>query len=198
MKFWTVQTKSVLDTIKKEGIYLPDINKSNFVIEQPTLADLYLLITNSFNNVNNTDYYGVVFAFMKLKNNDVYQFLDYYAFLDGIYNNQDKIAALWKKFNDGEHVLLEVDMAAEFNPIIIEINNFQYLMPPTIDFLPPYMPGDRDIIIDWIKNGTFGKGYFPNSLAQAHLPYIKKDEITDVYDFPSLEEINGMYSAYKK
>ena len=74
MKFWTVQHRSVLEAVENDGIYLPDLTKSNFVLERPELAGLYSLIVNSLNDINIMYCSGVVFTFMEMRNNDVYEF----------------------------------------------------------------------------------------------------------------------------
>ncbi len=194
IKFWTVQRKDTVRTVLENGVFYPEIDKSNFTKEQQDLSELYKFVLDCFNANNKTEYNGLVFTFMKMINDDIYEFRDYKDFLTGIYINKEKILSLWNTFNKEDYVILELEIENPYNPELIEINNFQYLMPPFVEFLPPYQPGDARTIINWLINGTIGKGYFPNSLVQAHLPYIKKEDIKGIYEFATIEELEKAFN----
>ena len=189
LKFWTVQRKSVVEKVLNEGVFIPDFMQSPLVKENPDLYVLYNFILKCFNKNNGTDATGLVFTFMKMINHDIYFFKDILDFETGIVLNKDKIFALWNNFNKEDYVILELEITNPYNPILIEINNFQYLMPPFMEFMPPYKPGDDRIIMSWLVNGTIGQGYWPDSLAQAHLPYIRKEDIKGIYEFKTFKEL---------
>lgn len=65
MKFWTIQTKNVIDIIQEKGIYQPDFNCSRYLNANKKLNDLYSVILQSFNNINRKDLPGIIYAFMK-------------------------------------------------------------------------------------------------------------------------------------
>lgn len=41
MKFWTVQTKDVIEIIQEKGVYQPDFNNSRYLHINKNLSDLY-------------------------------------------------------------------------------------------------------------------------------------------------------------
>ena len=45
MKYWTVQTKEVLDIINRDGVYNPKNTESRYVKENPSLLPLYNFFT---------------------------------------------------------------------------------------------------------------------------------------------------------
>ena len=186
IKFWTVQKKSVMDEVEEKGIFYPDFSKSTFVSENKGLADLYQFLLTNYNRVNACDYNGLIFSFMRMHGDEVTFFNNYDSFKAGIIENREKIESMWKKFIEMDAVVVEIEMETHFNPFLIDINNWQFLMPPVIA-LPPYQSGDFNTIVDWLRNGTFGRGYYDPTLMQAHIPYIKKDDVVAVYPMFSLD-----------
>ncbi len=65
MKFWTIQSKEVMDIIESENAYYPDFSKSRYVLNDKPMNSLYSFVLNSFNSVNHESYKGVVFTFVK-------------------------------------------------------------------------------------------------------------------------------------
>lgn len=47
MKFWSVQTKNVMEIIQEEGRYQPDFQKSNYLKKLPHMEELYHFILKS-------------------------------------------------------------------------------------------------------------------------------------------------------
>lgn len=180
MKFWTVQKTTVVDTVNKSGIFSPDFSKSDYVAMKPKLKNLYNVILLSFNKVNNVMLPGLIFSFMASDNKKIYPISDIHSFNDLINEKKPVIEDLWENLCSNDTVILELDYSKEFNPIYIDVNDFQFLMPP-ITIIPPYTDNDIQYLLEDINNGIIRPSVFPSGLIQAHLPYIKSENITNIY-----------------
>ena len=180
MKFWTVQKITVADTVNKFGVFSPDFSKSDYVAMNPELKSLYDVILSSFNKVNNVMFAGLIFSFMTSDNKKIYSIPDIYSFYDLINEKKPVIKSLWENLCSNDTVILELDYSKEFNPIYIDVNDFQFLMPP-ITIIPPYTDNDIQYLLEDINNGIIRPSVFPSGLIQAHLPYIKSENITNIY-----------------
>lgn len=192
-KFWTVQNKSVLNTIIEKGKYYPDFNKSEYLKafnkattdkSEITMEDLYGYFLESFRNVNNVDIHGLVFAFCGItREHTIGSIGNFDEFEQIINNSRDSIKSLWSHYNAEEHCILELDFDKEFlNPLFIHINDFQYLMPPVFENLPPYTSDSYGELLRAISQGKMHT-IFPTGLVQAHLPYIDKSNLVNAYEF---------------
>ena len=81
---------------------------------------------------------------------------------------------------------MELNYTESFNPIFIDINDFQFLMPP-IMLLPPYTKESLLRIQRNIIQGQITVSEFPSNVIQAHLPYIKKENIVNAYQMFDVE-----------
>ena len=81
---------------------------------------------------------------------------------------------------------MELNYEERFNPIFIDINDFQFLMPP-IMLLPPYTKNSILRIRQDIVYGQTSVSEFPSNVMQAHLPYIEKENIVNVYPIFEIE-----------
>lgn len=179
-KFWTVQDKKVLDAVNNNGYYKADISKSIFVNKNPELKELYTIIVNSFNKINGLSLNGVIFAFAFSDDTNIYCFNNYDAFSSYIKLKKDVIRGLWNTFCNDRYVVLELEYKKDFNPIFIDINDFQLLIPPLM-VLPPYTKASFDRILNNISVGEITLNEFPSYLIQVHLPTIEKENIINVY-----------------
>lgn len=181
VKMWTIQKKSIIDEVMKTGIYEPDFKKSDYVAENEELEKLYSFLLACYNGVNGTDCNGLIFTFMKMIDDTVHFFKDYDDFKGFICQNSGMIQSYWEKEAQKDNVIVELEIESNLNPLLIDINNWQLLMPP-IMVLPPYTEDDVEMITDWLRNGTFGRGYYNPAIMQAHIPCIKKENIIGIYD----------------
>lgn len=186
MKFWTIQSKKVMDIIESEGAYYPDFAKSRYILNDKHMNSLYSFVLDSFNSVNHESYKGLVFSFVKLYNHNVVTFSDYNEFTSFIKKKKDIVGHMWSCFSKSSKIL-EIDLIDNFNPLYIDFNDYQIIMP--IDPMIEKIFGNpgveyKDILMSNMKNGVFQMT--PNyacGLIQAHLPYIKKENIFNVYPF---------------
>lgn len=137
MKFWTVQSKEIVDIIKTMGVFQPDFGKINGM----QMKELYPMILESFNRINGMKLPGVIFAFLESDNKKIYQIEDIEAFRKFIQSKKDAIIYLWNERYKKDCVIIELNYEERFNPIAIDINDFQLLMPP-IKVLWPYTEQD--------------------------------------------------------
>ncbi|MFD1464854.1 hypothetical protein ACFQ4L_01940 [Lapidilactobacillus mulanensis] len=198
MKFWTVQPAQVLNEIVNDGVYYPDFRRSTYLSAIPALADIYELFLNSFNLINNISPdekmgQGLIFAFSQTAFDNrigkLVQINDINDFHEVIVSKKAAIQSLWGELgqNLDQKLILEVELDQEFlNPLLIDINDFQFLMPP-ISFPAPYQEADVNRITTAIRTGDFPRPIFPSGLMQAHLPYLKKADVVNAYHMFALE-----------
>lgn len=196
MQYWTVQNKLALDTLQQGNTYYPDFSQSDYLRDIPDLNDLYSIFLRAFNNVNfiNPDDQrgkGLIFSFYGY-DDQAQDLIGPGQILDYVYQHRDAIAALWKTLSKNpDNRLLQVEFDSEFfNPLLLDINDFQILMPPLAP-LPPYTAEDFSRIVDSISQGVIPKAILPSHVYQAHLPYLKPENVLNVYDnfaIPELED----------
>lgn len=187
MKYWTIQKKSVLNKIEKEGVYYPEFSKSDYIKENKNLAEIFNLVLGSFNSINHSNQSGLIFAFLYSDNKDIFHFNSIDSFKILIQSKKDVVVYFWNKFKNDDSVILELEYQESFNPIFIDVNDFQFLMPP-VDLHPllPYTNLDIDKLYESINKGVFISSKYPSYLIQAHLPYIKKENIVGIHSMFSL------------
>ena len=66
------------------------------------------------------------------------------------------------------------------NPLLIDLNDFQFLMPP-IQYFPPYTEKSVDRICTALEKGQIRQSEFPSYVIQAHIPYIAPRDLVNVY-----------------
>ena len=96
------------------------------------------------------------------------------------------IGSFWKNLDQNNSIIMELNYEERFNPIFIDINDFQFLMPP-IMLLPPYTKNSILRIQQDIVYGQTSVSEFPSNVMQAHLPYIEKENIVNVYPIFEIE-----------
>lgn len=185
MKFWTIQNKGVIEIIQKEEIYQPDFGRSRYLRLNKNLNDLYRVILQSFNRINEKELPGIVYAFAKSDSNRIYSIETIEEFEEFIKNKQAVIDGFWKQLDKDNSVIIELDYEKNFNPIFIDINDFQFLMPP-IMLLPPYTEESISRILNDINQGQITVSEFQSNVIQAHLPYIEKRNVVNTYPVFSL------------
>jgi hypothetical protein len=186
MRFWTVQKKEVINEVYKNGFFQPDFNLSDSIEKNPELSNLYNLVLNSFNNINGTNLPGLIFTFVKAnKDSEHFEYMEnideFYKFIQ---KSRPSIQSLWNTLCKQDVVIVELEYSEKINPIYIDINDFQFLMPPIMLF-PPYTQQSINNITDDIANGIIRRSDFPSYVIQAHLPCISKENIVNIYEmFP--------------
>lgn len=190
MYYWTVQSKKVLEIIDRDGIYKPDIEKSTYLEKfKPTLKTEFDMYTNNLSlyqfmkdcafTINNYPLKGLIYCFCKVENNYISDFKSQNDFYSYLVNKKEVIKSLWDNLSNSNSVLLQLEFNEKFwNPLFIDINDYQYLMPPVIT-MPPYQEDDFDKIKINLLQGVC-KPIFNSGIIQAHLPYITKGMIKNI------------------
>lgn len=186
MKFWTIQTKNVEKIICDKGIYQPMFSDSRYLKINDNLNSLYSILLHAFNKVNGTDLPGVVYAFAKKNEGKICSIETIEDFKEFIKNNQNVLDGFWKMLDKDNSVIIELNYEDDFNPIYIDINDFQFLMPPVLR-LPPYTEKSISRILNDIENGKITESEFPSNVIQAHLPNIKKSNVVNIYQIFDLD-----------
>ena len=194
MKYWTIQGRNVVETLQTDGGYFPSFEKSTYVAANPKLAQLYSYLLNSYNSLNYgiTSYMfqGLVFCFAEWFNQKpgcIVQFDDYQQFANAMTEYEQKlvIKALLNFYRQSENYILEIDLDPFYlNPLPVEINNFQAIMPP-MTAAGPYDEEKLRRICKSIEFGVFEQPAFPSerALVQMHLPYINAEWVSRFYPF---------------
>ena len=191
IKLWTVQKKSVVSEITKNGIYRPDINlsiKANPRIN-PGVHEIYEYLLNCFNEVNRTNHAGLVFAFAQLDDNgDVVTIANKDDFFGFILRNIYHLIPIWKNYEE-DCVVLEIAKELDFNPIPIDYNDYNAIIPPVFTApLSEYTQEDIDKIRYHVATGDYVRSISPSEICQIHIPYIKQDELVNIYPIDFLDK----------
>lgn len=148
------------------------------------LSNLYSIILDSFNQINKKDLPGVIFAFAKNDNNRICSIKEFKEFIK---SKHEVIEGFWKQLDKDNSMIIELNYEDNFNAIFIDMNDFQFLMPP-IMFLPPYTSESINRILKDIEKGQICVSEFPSYVIQAHLPYIEKRNVIIIYPMFELNE----------
>lgn len=180
MKIWTIQSKEVIKTIMEKKEFHANISQSRFVECDPRLLDLYYFMLNSFNMHNNTKEDGLIFGFAQYKNNQICEIPNFPAFKKFLEEKYDYLYGLIQTLIQRNCEIVELEVKEQFNPIYIDINDFQFLM-PEIQHGSNFTPQDHMKLLLNIEQGHFNASSEPSGVIQVHLPFIKKDQICDIY-----------------
>lgn len=152
--------------------YLCNYNKEY----QLELKNLYSNILDSFNDINNTKLEGIIFGFSKIDTNtNEVEFINNIEEFKNFLNDKQNVIGTYLNslYPKDNFVIIELEYDEKFNPIYIDYNDFQFLMPP-IYMIYPFNKKSIDRIYSSIKSGELTKLDFPSNIIQSHLPYIKK------------------------
>ena len=185
MKFWTVQKRSIVEHIMENGIYQPIFELSDYQAGDD-LQELYGLFLQFFNQVNHSDLPGLIFAFLQSDGQQIFSIKDIQSFYNFIQKSKPAIMSLWNNLAKKDVVILELEYEQSFNPICIDINDFQLLMPPLM-VLPPYTDEYIVNLLRELKQGVISRSVFPSGVIQAHLPNIQAENIVNVYEMFDFE-----------
>ena len=191
MKFWTIQPWNVVEIVMQEGIYLPDFDKSAYLrrfIEagNTDMVGLYRAVLEGYAARNGVALRGVVFGFITMDDNGFIHPIASKAEFDAFMQRKASAVGSLLKTLKGQPdaMLLELEYPDRlFNPPLIDINDFQALMPPLIA-LPPY---DTDELVRLMRDFRAGKNtmpVMPSGVIQAHLPYIDRNSLIGIYPIP--------------
>lgn len=186
MRFWTIQSVDVLEILRQNGMYQPDFRSSRFLMKDPSLAGLYDYVLQCYNQANDSRLPGVVFAFAKSDNRTIQAFEGAGDFYRYMCDHRHVIKGFWNQLNPKNNVVMELEYTEDFNPLLIDINDFQLLMPPMV-VLPPYTYHSIQRITTDLEKGQITLSEFPSGVIQVHLPYIRKENICNLYNFFELE-----------
>lgn len=190
MKFWTIQTDDVIDIIKKNNSYHPEISKGFYSKNNQEMINTFGIIRQSFNKINHTDILGIVFAFTEYDDNgNIVEIPDIDSFLQLMRSKRDVIGPLWNSFIErgGKILELETDFDQNMNLLYIDINDFQLIMPPILPIPPLYNSKYVQNVLNNLIDGIWKPAeILRTGIAQAHLPSIELSQITAIHKLSSL------------
>ena len=182
---WTIQSKKVLDIIKKEENYYPNIR-----LLRGDYQDAYKIVLDSFNIINKCKYDWLIYGFAKYGEKQFFNSIDelYQYFLCN-----PSITDAFNLWSD-QYIILQLQYENDFNLIPIDFNDFIQIMPPIWD------KKAYQIIVSRIKKGIYKGGHTLPSFTQVHTPYIKKENIIGVFGNFNKKESDetGVLHTYMK
>ena len=181
MKFWSLQKKDIIEYTLANGFYQPDFRKSDYLQLLPNIWPTYNLVLTSFNVVNGIDLPGLVFGFLYSSGHSLYEFANIGEFRTVVREKRAAIKSMWSNLATEDARVVELEYEEQFNPILIDINDFNFLIPP-VGFPPPYTPEDVGRLRKDLLNGVINTSIFPSGMIQAHMPYIRAENIRQTYE----------------
>ena len=185
-KFWTIQKREILKAIEETGMYIPKRQLSEYVQGNEEMTELYEFITDSFNRLNDIELEGVLFAFARGTEKGVSFFQDYEEFVTYMREHKDAVKGLWKRFLSDDYVVIEVDFPRIYNPMFVDLNDFQFIMPPFM-LVPPYTEQDFLQIVQALEQGKFYPSVFPSYIIQGFVPFLRDENVINIYPMFELE-----------
>ncbi|MBR3142802.1 MAG: hypothetical protein IKF09_06630 [Clostridiales bacterium] len=185
-RFWTVQSREVLDIIERDGIYHPDFEKSDYLKLRSNMTELYDFFLESYNNLNDTDCKGLVFCFVRGNSKGVIPIEDYDDFKAFITSSRLALDSLWRNISTEDKIIISFEKELTFNSLRLDLNDFQYMIPPVVN-LPEYPEDYLEYLEYMIQNGKAINSAYPCNVIQAHVGDIKKDEIVSVHPMFDLD-----------
>lgn len=182
MKIWTIQSVDVIRIIQEEGEYHADINKSWYIQNNPKIFTGYNFLLTAFNKINNLKENGLIFGFTKLDKNSFVDIKDTSDFASFILEKQTFLLPLLRFLTSKDCKIVELEVEDNFNPIYMDYNDFQLLVPPIIHDEIFTLEDDIRLRKN-LNKGCFNKSSFPTGIIQAHLPKITKKQICEIYEF---------------
>ena len=189
MIVWTAQSTDVLESLIRKRVYQADFKKSSYLRNYiPNNETLYRVTLSSFNRINGTDVPGLIYAFTFTNNHRIYDVPTYERFMTELRSAKNSVRTLWRHFIEEQRVLLQIMVEDEFNPMYINYNDYQEIMPP-IELMPPYYTeATVNRIIDNFVRGEVEPSPFPSSLMQVHFPQIEASDVLGVFPMFRLDE----------
>ncbi|GAA7455589.1 hypothetical protein [Helicobacter pylori] len=190
MKFWTIQDRNILKIIENNRIYQPNFNKSRFLEKNKELTELYNFLLKSYNDLNSMSLPGLIYAFMKHDGKKTCEINDKKEFDHLIKTKKNIVGGYWSSIDIENSIVLELNYNENFQFIPIDLNDFQFLMPPKVPLFwaPQYTTDSERRIHSNIEQGIEPNKFdFPTGIMQVHLPNIKKENILNTYSCFKLE-----------
>ena len=164
---WTIQSKKVLEIINKAGAYYPDFRYSGVKCRAA-----YQMVLDSFNDLNNSAYKGLIFAFAPRGNNQYFNSIEE---LSQYFLDNPLITDAFSFWND-DYLILQLQYTESFNMITMDFNDFIRIMPPIDDWYA------YQVICSRIRRGVYQPGITLPSFTQVHSPFIKQENVVAIYE----------------
>lgn len=118
MRFWTIQSREVMDKLLEDGVYYPDIDKSQNNL--PMKASYRELLAN-YNVLNKEDNKGLIFGFYSIDGDgEIEDIEEIYEYL----NLRPELKSLFENLNRGNYCILELEIEGEKNTLPIDFNDY--------------------------------------------------------------------------
>lgn len=195
MIIWTVQQAEVVENAIQNGCYIPNIYKSEFLksVNQQVedgkervaeLVNLYKFISsvywerNPIKGIKPGNSTGICFGFAGDSGKELFSWDTFDEFGKFILSHMSVIDSLWHEmlFNP-KNVVLKIEVNCD--PCPIDINDWQYLMPPFIDFSSLGMSRE-DIVKYLLVPNSYHRSPQRSGVVQLHFPAIIPSQIRGI------------------
>ena len=187
MKVWTVQQMAAVQLVLSGKIYQPNFSLSPSLRDSPELSLLYEKMLQAYDNINHLSLPGLVFCFARTDNDSVWGPPNINAFKEMIIDSKGALKTLWAKLGEGSPVILELEYTEPLNPLMVNLNDFQALMPPFVEMPPFYTKTTVSDLQDMFLSGRAPASPFPCPAAQLVYPFIAPYHLIDTYPYQSIE-----------
>lgn len=199
MRYWTFQSKTVIDILNRDGVYYPDFSFSPQVHRKE--YDQLLVI---YNRLNQSAFKGVLFTIAKDGGeafNDIQDLTSYLFGRAGVVQALNNGAY---RLLDDTHLLVEIE-TGQFDDsqlCTVDLWNFIFMMNDDDDgrgefaynnqryFHPELSNIGYEEYVDglWgsLAEGVAVRSLFNSSITQKHLPFISKEMVKEIHAVPYL------------
>ncbi len=184
MDIWSVQRCDIVNDLKDGRTYTPDLECSTFSHDIADKDQLYAQLLYWFNQINNTNATGLVFGFLREENGNVLDITSFDDFQHEVRKSKDAIRGLWNSFmlDPHEYCVAHLRYEENFNPLMIDLNDFHAIMPPRVE-VEPYSMEDIKRIEELLSRGDIERSIAPSGLMQVHMAEIAPENFMAAYEF---------------
>lgn len=191
MVYWTIQPQSVVEKVLQDGYYEADYNKSEYLDTSKELRSVYDNLLTYANTLNKSKLDGLVDAFVGVDSKTGEHILTDEDFVLWMERNKAALGGHWrylKKNKERMFLIKLVDRPEFWNPLILDFNDWSFLLPPVMA-LPPYQAEDISRISQLLAQGLVPENIFPSGAYQARLPYIDKSVVENIVDITDVLQV---------
>lgn len=193
---WSVQSREVITQLLSDLHYYPDIDKSKGYNE---MKCVYPALLESFNYINRSSHNGLIFAFYKQNGAKPFQNVD--DLYDYLLNNIEVSRAFnfWK----ADYVILKIKIDININIMPLDFNDVIKLSIgktkdiERIKLLYSSIESfniDIKNIIEYMNSGNINPYTIHKSFIEGHYPYLKLEDIENIYSNLDLKECEKNHS----
>lgn len=180
--------QEIMNLEEQEMIYFDPVNQEAVLIDfKREFEAFYKQIIRIFNEANNMNLSGIIYGFCKQDNNKIGSYDNISQFRMALEKNKKLLAPFLNTLNS-DCKILELDFdVSSINVIPVGYKQFERIMPPCIY---KKETNEKKEILSIIRNMLYKlppADLNVGDIIQCHLPWIKKENIVNIYSLSSRE-----------